>query len=177
MIFQGTLEAIISFVQTHQGWAGPIVFVLAFGESLALVSLVLPFWSALVGIGSLFVATGSFSDMMMVWVAASLGAALGDWVSYALGYYFKDDIGKVWPLRSYPDLLPRGHDFFERYGIWAVFIGRFFGPFRAAVPVVAGIVRMPWVTFQIANFASAFAWAGIILAPGSLALKWWFGAY
>jgi membrane protein DedA with SNARE-associated domain len=31
---------------------------------------------------------------------------------------------------------------------------------------------MPWRIFQIANFASAFLWAGVLLMPGALGLKW-----
>ena len=42
---------VIEFVRVHETWAAPIVFALAFAESLAFVSLVLPSWAALVGIG------------------------------------------------------------------------------------------------------------------------------
>jgi membrane protein DedA with SNARE-associated domain len=53
-----------------------------------------------------------------------------------------------------------------------VFIGRFSGPLRASVPLVAGICEMRTVTFQIANAASAILWATGILAPGAFGLKW-----
>ena len=66
-----------------------------------------------------------------------------------------------------PDLLPRGHAFVAKYGIAAIFIGRFFGPLRAAVPLVAGILRMSWWPFQIANVTSALVWAAALLAPGA----------
>ena len=59
-----------------------------------------------------------------------------------------------------------------------IFIGRFFGPLRAAVPLVAGILRMSFWPFQLANFTSAFAWAGMTLAAGDLAargLEWLLG--
>ena len=57
-------------------------------------------------------------------------------------------------------------------------IGRFFGPLRASVPLAAGIFRMPYWQFQIANFRSAFLWAGVLLSIGdvvTLALKWAWG--
>jgi membrane protein DedA with SNARE-associated domain len=57
----------------------------------------------------------------------------------------------------------------------AVFIGRFFGPLRASVPVAAGVLRMPYWTFQIANFCSAFVWAGVLLSIGdavTLFIEW-----
>jgi len=70
-------------------------------------------------------------------------------------------------LSRRPDLLPRGHAFVAKYGIAAIFIGRFFGPLRAAVPLVAGILRMSWWPFQIANVTSALVWAAALLAPGA----------
>jgi len=168
-------DVVLEFVRAHQMWAGPIVFVLAFGESLAFISLLLPFWAMLVGIGTLIGASGTMGDFLTVWIAASLGAACGDWLSYWLGKHFHEEIARMWPLSRHPDLIPRGHAFFEKYGVWAIFIGRFFGPLRASVPLVAGIVEMPIRTFQIANFASAFVWAGVLLAPGSIGLSWLMG--
>jgi membrane protein DedA with SNARE-associated domain len=103
------------------------------------------------------------------------GSGPGDWVSYWLGYKFKEPIGRVWPLARYPDLLPRGHAFMERWGVLSIFIGRFFGPLRAAVPLVAGILEMPYWTFQIANFISVFVWVWSLLAIGDLGaglLQW-----
>ncbi len=48
----------------------------------------------------------------------------------------------------------------------AIFIGRFFGPLRASVPLIAGILEMPIIPFQIANFSSAFIWAWALLTLG-----------
>jgi membrane protein DedA with SNARE-associated domain len=53
-----------------------------------------------------------------------------------------------------------------------VAIGRFSGPLRATVPLAAGIFEMPWLEFQIANVLSAFLWAGVLLAPGTLGVAW-----
>ena len=63
----------------------------------------------------------------------------------------------------------RGYRFFERWGILAVFIGRFFGPLRAVVPLVAGMMHMRQARFQLANVGSAIIWLPAILAPGYLA--------
>jgi membrane protein DedA with SNARE-associated domain len=48
-----------------------------------------------------------------------------------------------------------------------VFAGRFFGPARAVIPLIAGIFAMPIVLFQAVNVASAFLWAFVLLAPGA----------
>jgi membrane protein DedA with SNARE-associated domain len=162
-------QPVIEFVRIHESWAAPIVFALAFAESLVFFSLLVPAWGALVGIGALIGMTGI--DFWSIWVAGAVGAALGDWVSYWLGHTFKSSIAGMWPLKNNPDLLPRGERFVARWGVAAIFIGRFFGPLRASVPLVAGILAMAWWPFQFANFISAFVWAAVLLAPGTLGLK------
>lgn len=158
-------QPIIEFVKAHRAWTAPIVFVLAFGESIAFVSLILPFWGILVAIGALIGGTSSV-DFWMILTAAAIGAALGDWVSYWLGYHYHEQIARMWPLKNHPDLLPRGHEFFNRWGAWAIVLGRFSGPLRASVPIVAGAVQMARTKFQIANWSSAFLWAFVLLVLG-----------
>lgn len=165
MALQEYADAVITFVRTNPQWMVPMVFALAFGESIAFVSLILPFWGMLVALGSM-IGTGDVSLFVKVWLAASVGAALGDWVSYWLGYHFHDDIAKMWPLSRKPDLLPKGHAFMEKWGVWAIVLGRFSGPFRASVPIVAGATQMDRVKFQIANWGSAFLWAAVLLMFG-----------
>lgn len=163
-------DVVLMIVREHQGWAPPIVFALAFGESLAFISLLLPATAILFGVGGLIGAAGI--AFWPIWIAALLGAALGDWVSYWLGYRYKDAIARVWPLSRRPDLIPRGKALFKRWGAIGIFVGRFFGPLRSAVPLVAGICAMSPTKFQIANFASALVWATGILTPGVVALRW-----
>lgn len=161
------------FVRDHAAWAAPIAFVLAFAESLAFISLVVPAWAALVGIGALATANGI--GFWQVWIAASLGAALGDWLSYWIGLKLERSVQHMWPLSRHPDLIPRGEAFMKRWGMLGIFIGRFFGPLRASVPLVAGIFEMPYWRFQFANFASAFIWAAALLTIGdavSFGLRW-----
>jgi membrane protein DedA with SNARE-associated domain len=165
-------DAIKEFVANHREWAAPIVFVLAFGESLAFVSLILPFWGILIAIGALMGA----SDALSFWgilLAAAVGAALGDWLSYWLGYHYHEQIQRMWPLNKYPDLIPKGQAFFKKWGAWAIVLGRFTGPLRASVPIVAGIAQMPQARFQIANWSSALLWAYVLLAPTSMGVRWW----
>ena len=169
-------QQLVEFVRLHEAWAAPIVFALAFGESLAFISLLIPAWAALVGIGVLI--GSSQLNFWPIWVAGSIGAALGDWLSYWVGVKLGPPVAHVWPLSRHPDLLPKGEAFVKRWGVMAIFIGRFFGPLRASVPLVAGIFRMPYWSFQLANFSSAFVWAGVLLTLGDVVAKiftWVFG--
>jgi membrane protein DedA with SNARE-associated domain len=159
-------QQLVEFVRIHEAWAAPIVFALAFGESLAFISLLIPAWGALVGIGALI--GPSKINFWPIWVAGAIGAALGDWLSYWVGVKIGPAVAHMWPLSRQPELLPRGEAFVTRWGVLAIFIGRFFGPLRASVPLVAGIFRMHYWQFQIANFSSAFVWAFVLLTMGDV---------
>jgi membrane protein DedA with SNARE-associated domain len=173
MNLEASIHQVEAFVREHAGWAPAIVFALAFGESLAFISLLIPAWGALVAIGAL-IGPGGVS-FWPVWIAAALGAALGDWLSYWIGLKLEYTVAHHWPLSRHPDLIPRGEAFVKKWGAFGIFIGRFFGPLRASVPLVAGIFEMPYWRFQLANFSSAFVWAAVLLTIGDIvgaAIKW-----
>ena len=173
MTLQEFADAIVAFVQANQVWAAPVAFALAFGESLAFVSLILPATVILVAIGGLLGA--SAVDVWHVVLAAGLGGSLGYAVSYWIGLYFKDSIDTIWPFREYPKMMQQGRRFFEKYGAFAVFLGHFFGPVRAVIPVIAGMAAMRQIPFQIANITSAFLWAGGVIAPSFFGVAWLLG--
>ena len=169
-------QQILEFIRVNQAWAPPIVMLLAFGESLAFISLLLPAWAALVGIGAL-ISAGQI-NFWPIWIAASIGAALGDWLSYWIGRKLEHTAQNIWPLSRHPELISKGEAFMQKCGIAGIFIGRFFGPLRASVPLVAGIFDMPFWRFQIANFTSAFVWAAVLLTLGDVfakGIKWIWG--
>lgn len=170
MTIEEVSRTVIEFVREHQAWAAPTVFLLAFGESLAFLSLMVPGWAALVGIGALIGASGI--EFWPIWLAGAFGAALGDWVSYWIGFRFKDKVRTMWPLSRYADLLPSAERFVRNWGVPSIFLGRFFGPLRAFVPLAAGIFEMRYWYFQFANFSSALLWSAVVLAPGTFGIKY-----
>ncbi len=170
MDFTHYVTLIVEFVRANQTWAAPIVFALAFGESLAFMSLLLPASGILLLIGGLMGASNI--PFVPVCIAAAAGSIIGYGISYYIGLYFKDSIPKIWPFSKYPDMIPRGRIFFEKWGALGVFLGHFFGPLRAVIPVVAGMYELKQLPFWTANIVSSCLWAFGILAPGALGLKW-----
>jgi membrane protein DedA with SNARE-associated domain len=164
-------NTVLDFVRQHPNLAALVVFVMAFGESLPFVSLVFPFWAALVGIGAIVSAADPLIFSMIV-TGAAVGAALGDWLSYWLGCRYHTQVQTMWPMKNYPRLLDKARAFFKRWGAWGIVIARFSGPLRATVPIAAGIAEMPWLRFQLANWASAFLWAFLLLSPGLWGMQW-----
>src|SRR5215471_19834965 len=165
----GLGDIVIEFVRLHQNWAAPLMFVLAFFESFAFVSLVVPATVILFGVSGLMGAARI--EFWPVYAAAVAGAFAGDWLAFELALHFKARIGNVWPLSSNPGLLRTGSDLFGKWGTGIVFVGRFFGPLRAVVPLIAGIAGMSRIKFQLANIGSAIVWAAGILSPGAWGLS------
>jgi membrane protein DedA with SNARE-associated domain len=159
-IVQSTLE----IIKAHQNWAVAVVFATGFVESSAFVSLLFPGTTLLIAAGTLMQA-GALPDRSVL-AGSILGAVLGDWVSYWIGRRFGGGVARLWPFSRNPELLPSGIRFFERHGGKSVFIGRFWGPLRAVMPLAAGIMRMPRNRFWVANIASAMVWAPMLLLAG-----------
>ena len=169
---QSFWEPTLEFVRSHVAWTPWIVFTLGFAESIALVSLFVPSTILFIGIGGLHSAAGG--QFTEVWLAGATGAAIGDVISYLAGRLLKDDAHRYWPFSRMPGLLPKGRAMFERWGFWSIIAGKFIGGLRPFIPVVAGMMDMPWALFVLGSVLSSLAWAGIFLAPGyGLALWPW----
>jgi membrane protein DedA with SNARE-associated domain len=158
---------VVQFISSSEEWAGPLVCALAFAESLVFLSLLVPFTAMIVASGALL-ASGTL-DPWIILPWGIVGASAGDAVSYWIGRYFGRRVQRIWPFRNDAELLDRGHRFFLRWGVLSVFLGRFFGPLRAIVPLVAGMMEMPQRRFQLANVGSAIIWLPMLMLPGAVA--------
>lgn len=166
-------QSTLAFVEAHRAWAPVITGLLAFCESLAFLSLLVPATVILIGIGALIGA--SALPFWPIAIGAAVGAGLGDWLSYEVGHYFKDDAKRMWPMRRYPAVTERAEEFLRRWGAGAVAIGRFIGPVRAVVPLIAGSFGVARLPFQLANWGSAIVWSIVLLAPGAGLIAWFKG--
>jgi membrane protein DedA with SNARE-associated domain len=154
---------ITGVAQTHHVWILPIAFVIAFSESFVGVSFIIPGTFMLITLGGVIGA--SHISVFPAWAGAVTGSILGDWISFWIGFHYHHQILHIWPFKRFEDQIEKGLHFFHRWGSWAIFIGRFLGPFRATVPLVAGMSELEFWPFQIANGASAVIWAYVLLAP------------
>lgn len=154
------------WLNAHPQLAGLATFVISAAESVAIIGTIVPGSIMMTAIGAL-----AGSGVIPLWQTigwAILGAIVGDGISYRIGYHYKNRLVYVWPFRRYPYILRSGEIFFHRYGSMSVFIGRFVGPVRALVPLVAGMLGMPPWRFYIANVTSAIGWAPFYMLPGIL---------
>jgi membrane protein DedA with SNARE-associated domain len=152
------------FLRDNRDLAGPILGVIAFGESLVLVGLFFPATAIMLITGGLL--QSGILDPTPVILWSIVGASLGDMVTYWLGRWIGPSVVHHWPLNRDKEAVARARLFFRKYGFLSIFIGRFLGPVRPTIPLVAGIMRMRHITFQIANVTSAMAWVPFMLLPG-----------
>jgi len=164
------VHASVEFIKLHQQWSFPVMFLVSFGESFVGFSFLFPSTTILVLAGTLVAWPLNPHGALSIWPVLSgaiLGAVIGDTISYMLGQRFGHLLEKHWFFIRYPEVLARGYSFFDRFGTVSVFVGRFFGPVRAVIPLVAGIMGMPTRKFWVANIASAFIWAPALLLVGA----------
>ncbi len=158
---------LLSWIQQNPDYAGIVIFSMALAESLAIVGVLIPGVVILFGAGTLIGA--GILDFWSSCLWAIAGAIIGDGLSFWLGHRF-EYLTQRWKwFKLHPDHLEKGIAFFEKYGDLSVALGRFFGPIRAVVPLVAGLLHMSPKRFYIANVLSAIVWAPAYLLPGMLA--------
>jgi membrane protein DedA with SNARE-associated domain/membrane-associated phospholipid phosphatase len=161
-----TLSPILQWINDHPEFAGLVTFAISTIESVAIIGTIIPGTVMMTAIGTL--AGMGIIPLWPTLIWAILGAIVGDGISYWVGRTFNSRLPFVWPFRTHPNLLESGESFFRKYGSMSVFIGRFVGPVRALVPLVAGMLGMsPW-RFTIANVLSAIGWAPVYMLPGIL---------
>ena len=162
------MQALVEFMRANQEWAIPIVFLIAFAECVAILSWLVPATVFFTAFGAAAGASGL--NLVPLAIAAAAGSGFGFWISYWAGLILGPRVDHHWPFNKNPELLARGHAFFEKWGIASILIGHFFGPLRAVIAIVAGIVQMPFWPFQIANWIASTVWGfALLYGAGRLA--------
>lgn len=163
-MFAELLDTFTQLINQHPTWAGLIVFLIAMVESLAIIGIVIPGVAIMFGVGTL-ISNGTL-DMASTVMWAAAGASFGDGLSFALGKYYDKKIYTIAWFNNNPDVLKNGHEFFEKYGAISILIGRFIGPIRAIIPLIAGILDMPTKLYIPTNLIASALWAPAYLIPG-----------
>jgi membrane protein DedA with SNARE-associated domain len=171
-------QSVIDFIAENREWAFWIALVFAAGETMALVSIIIPSTIILIGVGAL-VATGAVS-FWPIWAGAAVGALIGSTFSWWLGRRYGETILRLWPLSRHPELVFQGRAAFARWGSAAIIIGHFFGPLRPVVFLMCGMAPMTLARFTPWNALGGIAWAGAMpltgLVGGSL-IGWVWGLF
>ncbi|MFI6685082.1 DedA family protein [Streptomyces sp. NPDC050485] len=111
---------------------------------------------------------------------ATAGAVIGDSIGYAIGRKGGRPL-LAWLGGKFPKHFSEGHvamaeRSFQKWGMWAVFVGRFIALLRIFAGPLAGVLKMPYWKFLIANVLGGICWAGgttaVVYYLGIVAESW-----
>ncbi|MEA9993544.1 bifunctional DedA family/phosphatase PAP2 family protein [Pseudomonas sp. 10B1] len=158
------LDSITGWLTANPSWLGTAIFLIACFECLAIVGLVVP---GTVFMFAVAVLAGSGSlPLGETLLLGFSGGLLGDILSYFLGRRFHQNIRRLPGLRHHPEWIDRAEIYFQRYGIASLLVGRFIGPLRPMLPMVAGMFDMPFFRFLAVSLVAAAGWSVVFLLPG-----------
>ncbi|MBT0726159.1 DedA family protein [Rosenbergiella australiborealis] len=149
------------------GWAIGVVAVVTFLESLALVGLILPGTVMMASLGAL-IGSGHIS-LYPAWGAGLVGCLVGDWLSFYIGWKFQGPLHRWKYLQKYQALLSKTEHALHNHSIATIIIGRFVGPTRPLIPLIAGMLELPVKKFLLPSIVGCLLWPPVYLLPGILA--------
>lgn len=149
-----------------------VVFALPALESSAFLGFVFPGELAVI-LGGVTASQGHV-PLTAVLAAGIGGAVAGDtvgyWVGRRIGRRILDStLGRFVKAEH----LDRAEGALSRRGSWTVFVGRFTVALRVMVPGLAGMARMPYRRFAVANIAGGALWGSVMALAGYLAGDSW----
>ncbi len=159
-----SLDSFNAWMAANPEWLGLAIFLIAFLECAAIVGIVLPGVVLLFGVA--VIAGSGALGLGETLLLAYAGGVLGDLSSYWIGRRFHQNIRRLPGLRSHPQWITAAEVYFERYGIASLLVGRFIGALRPMLPMVAGMLDMPFGRFLGVSLIAAAGWAVAYLLPG-----------
>src|SRR6202165_914093 len=139
------------------------IFVTMAAESAGLPissEIVVPLGGALASQGKLGLG-GNAVELVLVVLVSSLANLAGSLVAFWLTRRYGERV--VLSRAGRRVGLSRGHlrlanRFFDRFGLWAVFVGRLLPIVRTYISFPAGLSRIDYLRFTLATVAGAVAW-------------------
>ena len=160
----------------------PLAVYLVVALVIGLESLGIPLPGEIAMVTAALLASRHTLDISPVWVgvAAIAGAVIGDTIGYSIGRRYGmslfERLGKRFPKHFGPGHVALAKQLFARWGVWAVFFGRFIALLRIFAGPLAGALRMRYGRFLAANASGAICWAGgttaVVYYLGLAAEKW-----
>ena len=154
---------IIVWLENNPEWIAFGIIGASFIESFALIGILVPGVVLLAIISGLAVTSLTIFEVVLLAYVSSLIANIA---SFFIGFSVRNSLNKIWPLSRYPEFLYRGQVFFKNYGMIGLFVGKFIGPVRPVLPIIAGSLSMDRRKFVLIEIISCFLWALAYTIPG-----------
>ena len=161
------IDAASQLIAQYPHWALTVAFAAAIIEAVAVVGTIVPGTFILMGIAGAAAAGGQ--SMLPYLVLGFIGAVVGDFISYWIGYRYRTTLRQSWPFASRPHIIAQADRFFHKFGTYSVALCRFVPVLRSTVPLAAGLSGMERRRFLVANVSSAVVWAVAHIYPAQFA--------
>lgn len=151
----------ITYLMTTYGYLG--IFIIIFLESGLFFAL--PGDSLLFTAG-LFASVYNFNLFLLI-IVIFFATFLGGLGGYEIGTYL-DKLRKFSFFKTVlkEEYINRAHEFFGKYGKFAVIFSRFIPIIRTFTPIVAGIARVPYKFYVKYSLIGSIFWSTIITLAG-----------
>ncbi len=146
-----------------------VVGLLVFGEAALFVGFVLPGETTVLVAG--VIASQGGVNIVALGGLVVAAAIIGDTVGYVVGREFGPRLLDIGMVRPHRDKLDSAMVALQRRGATYVFLARFSAFLRAVMPGLAGMSRMHYTRFLIANSVGGFVWGAGFTALGYLGGK------
>lgn len=158
------LDSLTLWLGAHPQWLGLAIFLIACLECLAIAGILVPGTVLLFAV-TMLAGSGTLGlgETMLL---AYFGGLTGDLLSYLLGRHFHQNIRRLPLLRKHPEWIARAELYFRQYGGVSLLIGRYIGPLRPILPMVAGMLDMPFLRFLLISLLASAGWAIAYVMPG-----------
>jgi membrane protein DedA with SNARE-associated domain len=144
----------------------PLAVYLIVGAVIGIESLGIPLPGEIALVSAALLASRHTLDInpVAVGAAATIGAIVGDTIGYSIGRQFGmslfERLGNRFPKHFGAGHVALAKRLFTRWGVWAVFFGRFIALLRILAGPLAGALKMPYRHFLAANASGGLLWAG-----------------
>jgi len=101
--------------------------------------------------------------IIMLIVAAVSGTCVGYWFGAWAGLRLKNKKENIFYRRKY---LEMAETFYKRHGLMAFIVGRFLPVIRTFIPILSGMVKIPFPQFFFYNIAGAICWITPLVVLG-----------
>ncbi len=149
-----------------QQYGALIVGIAVFLECSAFLGFIIP-GEATVVLGGILASHGNI-DLTTILIIAFLGGYAGDLVGFWIGHRFGEivvkNIGKKF---GYKDVhFEKVHNFFEKYGPFAVIVGRYLSVFRTLLPITIGTAKYEVHKFALYDAIGTALWVTTFIFIG-----------
>jgi membrane protein DedA with SNARE-associated domain len=161
------IDIFINYLSLHLDFLVVYFPILVFGaallEAIPVLGALTPGTTFLLFFG--FMSSVLKTNISLIIFAAFIGTIIGDIMGFFLGKYGSEFLLRHKKLLKISHI-EEGRKFFSNHGFKSVFLGKFVGPIRSIMPLIAGSINLQFSKFMFYNILASFSWVSLYIIIG-----------